>query len=99
MRGRLPLATLAGELAEVYPDSRTDLAQSFDQWEASIHDGLRAMHQRADFRRSAGPDRLIGEAAHVLSEADNDGGHHQPDAENLGRRGPGPRPPWPPGAP
>ena len=43
-QGRLPLATLAGELAEAYPDCRTDFAQSFDQWEASIRDGLRATH-------------------------------------------------------
>jgi hypothetical protein len=30
------------ELAEAYPDRRTDFAQSFDQWEASIRNGLRA---------------------------------------------------------
>ena len=35
-----------GALAEAYPDGRTDLAQSFDQSEASIRGGLRAMHQR-----------------------------------------------------
>ena len=57
-QGRLPLATLAGELAEAYPDCRTDFAPSFDQSEASIHAGLRAMHQHADLRRSADPDRL-----------------------------------------
>ena len=57
-KGGCPRATLAGELAEAYADCRTDLAQSFDQWEASIRDGLRAMHQRGDLRRSSGPDRL-----------------------------------------
>ena len=57
-QGRLPLATLAGELAEAYPDCRTDFAQSFDQWEASIRDGLGATHQRGDLRRPADPDRL-----------------------------------------
>ena len=36
------LATLAGELAEAYPDCRTDLAPSFGQSEASIRDGLLA---------------------------------------------------------
>jgi hypothetical protein len=58
VQGRLPLATLAGELAEAYPDGRTDFAQSCDQWEASIRDGLRATHQRGDLRRPADPDRL-----------------------------------------
>ena len=58
VQGRLLLATLAGELAEAYPDRRTDFAQSFDRWEASIRDGLRAMHQRRDLRRPADPDRL-----------------------------------------
>ena len=57
-QGRLPLATLAGELAEAYPDCRTDFAKSFDQWEASVRHGLRATHQRGDLRRPADPDRL-----------------------------------------
>ncbi len=58
VQGRLLLATLAGELAEAYPDRRIDFAHSFDQWEASIRDGLRATHQRGDLQRPADPDRL-----------------------------------------
>lgn len=57
-KGGCPLAALAGELAEVYPDCRTDLAIGFDQWEASIRDGLRTMDQRGEFRKGADPDRL-----------------------------------------
>jgi AcrR family transcriptional regulator len=57
-KGGCPLATLAGELAEAHPACRNDLANSFDQWEASIRDGLRAMHERGELRRSVDPDRL-----------------------------------------
>jgi TetR/AcrR family transcriptional regulator, transcriptional repressor for nem operon len=48
----------AGELAEAYPDCRTNLADSFDQWETPIRDGLRAMHRRGDLRPAADPNRL-----------------------------------------
>jgi TetR/AcrR family transcriptional regulator, transcriptional repressor for nem operon len=57
-KGGCPLVSLTGELAEARPDCRTDLADGFDQWEAPIRDGLRAMHLRGNLRRSADPDRL-----------------------------------------
>ncbi|HEX4862665.1 MAG TPA: TetR/AcrR family transcriptional regulator [Acidimicrobiales bacterium] len=57
-KGGCPLVSLTGELAEARSDCRTDLADGFDQWEAPIRDGLRAMHLRGDLRRSSDPDRL-----------------------------------------
>jgi TetR/AcrR family transcriptional regulator, transcriptional repressor for nem operon len=57
-KGGCPLGSLAGELFEAYPQCREDLTNGFDQWEASIRDGLQAMRERGDLRRSADPDRL-----------------------------------------
>jgi TetR/AcrR family transcriptional regulator, transcriptional repressor for nem operon len=56
--GGCPIATMAGELAEVDPGYRSDLADSFERWEAPIRAGLRAMHARGDLRRGTDPDRL-----------------------------------------
>jgi TetR/AcrR family transcriptional regulator, transcriptional repressor for nem operon len=57
-KGGCPLGSLTGELFEAHPECREDLKEGFDQWEASIRDGLRAMHRRGDLRRNADPDRL-----------------------------------------
>jgi TetR/AcrR family transcriptional regulator, transcriptional repressor for nem operon len=57
-QGGCPLGSLAGELFEAHPECREDLIDGFDQWESAIRDGLRAMHERGDLRRSADPDRL-----------------------------------------
>jgi AcrR family transcriptional regulator len=57
-KGGCPLGSLAGELGETSPDCRHDIAHAFDQWEASIRDGLRGMHQRGELRPNADPDRL-----------------------------------------
>lgn len=57
-KGGCPLGSLTGELFEAFPECREDLKSGFDQWEASIRDGLRAMHRRGDLRRNADPDRL-----------------------------------------
>lgn len=57
-QGGCPLGSLAGELFEAYPECREDLIDGFDRWESAIRDGLRAMYERGDLRRSADPDRL-----------------------------------------
>lgn len=57
-RGGCPLGTLSCELADVWPEARADLADSFGQWEAAIRRGLRAMQDRGDLRADADPDRL-----------------------------------------
>lgn len=57
-QGGCPLGSLAGELFEAHPECREELIDGFDQWESAIRDGLRAMYQRGDLRRSANPDRL-----------------------------------------
>ena len=56
--GGCPLGSLVGELAELFPECRDDLAGGFDQWEAAIREGLQAMRDRGDLRRKANPDRL-----------------------------------------
>jgi len=56
--GGCPLGSLVGELAELFPECRGDLAGGFDQWEAAIRKGLQAMRDRGDLRRKANPDRL-----------------------------------------
>ena len=56
--GGCALGLLVGELAEPYPDCRADLAGGFDQWEATIREGLQAMCDRGELRRTADPDRL-----------------------------------------
>ncbi len=56
--GGCPIGSLAGELAETFPECRADLAGGFDQWEAAIRAGLQAMCDRGDLRRKADPDRL-----------------------------------------
>jgi TetR/AcrR family transcriptional repressor of nem operon len=53
-----PLGTLAGEITETFPDGRLDLAAGFAKWEDGIRSGLRAMHERGEFRAEADPDRL-----------------------------------------
>jgi TetR/AcrR family transcriptional repressor of nem operon len=56
--GGCPLGSLVGELAELFPECRGDLAGGFDQWEAAIRKGLQAMCDRGDLRRKADPGRL-----------------------------------------
>jgi tetracycline repressor-like protein len=53
--GGCPLGSLVGELAEPFPECRADLAGGFDQWEAAVREGLRAMCDRGDLRRKANP--------------------------------------------
>lgn len=53
-----PLGTLSCELAERWPEARTDLAASFGQWETAIRHGLLAMRERGELRPDADPERL-----------------------------------------
>ncbi|HEY4279676.1 MAG TPA: TetR/AcrR family transcriptional regulator [Conexibacter sp.] len=57
-QGGCPIGSLAGELSEVDPDARADLADGFERWEGAIRVGLRAMHERGDLAADADPDKL-----------------------------------------
>lgn len=57
-KGGCPIGTLAGEIAETFPDGRLDLAAGFSQWEEGIRSGLRAMRDRGELRADADPDEL-----------------------------------------
>ena len=56
--GGCPLGSLGGELAETDAAARRDVERGFAGWEGAIRDGLRAMYERGDLRRSADPDAL-----------------------------------------
>jgi len=51
-------AELGSQLAETDPQGRTDIAASFDRWEAAIEDGLRAMHASGQLVPEADPAAL-----------------------------------------
>ncbi len=55
-KGGCPIGTLAGEIAETFPQGRLDLATGFAQWEEEIRSGLRVMHDRGELHGD--PDRL-----------------------------------------
>jgi TetR/AcrR family transcriptional repressor of nem operon len=57
-KGGCPIGTLAGELAEVDPEARADIAAGFARWEDAIGEGIRAMHERGDLPAEVDPDRL-----------------------------------------
>jgi TetR/AcrR family transcriptional repressor of nem operon len=57
-QGGCPLGSLGSELAESDEALRGEVASGFRRWEASIRDGLRAMHQRGELRADADPDAL-----------------------------------------
>jgi AcrR family transcriptional regulator len=56
--GGCTIGSLAGELADVDPESRARLQAAFDQWEAAIAAGLTAMRERGAIRPDADPARL-----------------------------------------
>lgn len=51
--GGCEIGSLASELAETDPSARTDLAASFDRWEAPIRSGLARMQARGELSDSA----------------------------------------------
>lgn len=57
-RGGCPIGSLGSELADSEPTLRQAVSVGFRRWEASIRDGLRAMHMRGELRGNADPDAL-----------------------------------------
>jgi AcrR family transcriptional regulator len=57
-KGGCPIGALAGELAEVDPEARADIAAGFARWEGAIGEGIRAMHERGELPTEVDPDRL-----------------------------------------
>jgi TetR/AcrR family transcriptional regulator, transcriptional repressor for nem operon len=57
-KGGCPIGALAGELAEVDPEARADIAQGFARWEEQIAQGIEAMHARGELPAEVDPDRL-----------------------------------------
>ncbi|HEY3955192.1 MAG TPA: TetR/AcrR family transcriptional regulator [Streptosporangiaceae bacterium] len=57
-QGGCPLGSLAGQLAETDPHARTLLASGFEQWQATITDGLRRLRHAGHLPDGADPDAL-----------------------------------------
>jgi TetR/AcrR family transcriptional regulator, transcriptional repressor for nem operon len=57
-RGGCPIGTIAGELAEVDPAAREEIARGFARWEGAIAEGIHAMHDRGELPADTDPDRL-----------------------------------------
>jgi len=57
-QGGCPIGSLASELADGWPEARTDLAAAFERWEVEIRRGLWTMRDRGDLRPDADPDHL-----------------------------------------
>lgn len=57
-RGGCPIGTLANEVAERDPDSRTQLAGSFERWAAALRRALHAMQVAGRLSPTASPDDL-----------------------------------------
>lgn len=55
-RGGCPIGSIGSEVAETNPEARLAVASGFLRWEASIREGLRAMHARGEL--DADPDDL-----------------------------------------
>ena len=54
-KGGCPIGALAGELAEVDPEARADIAAGFARWEDAIGAGIRAMHERGELPAEVDP--------------------------------------------
>jgi AcrR family transcriptional regulator len=57
-RGGCPVGSLVGQLAEVDPLARTELATAFERWESYLTAGLTAMRDRGELRSDASPTDL-----------------------------------------
>ena len=55
---RLPIGSLAGQLAESDPDARAAIAAGLERWEAHLRDGLTRMRTRGKLRKDADPAAL-----------------------------------------
>ena len=56
--GGCPLGSLVGQLAESDPEARAHIATGFDQWAATISDGLRSLHADGKLPSDIDPDDL-----------------------------------------
>ena len=56
--GGCPIGSLGSELAETDPEARTQVAEGFARWEATIQSGLREMHARGGLTPDTDPDAL-----------------------------------------
>ena len=57
-KGGCALGSLAGQLAESDPEARALIAAGFDQWAATIADGLRSLHADGKLPSGIDPDDL-----------------------------------------
>jgi AcrR family transcriptional regulator len=57
-KGGCPLGSLVGQLAESDPEARAHIATGFDQWAATISEGLRSLHADGKLPSGIDPDDL-----------------------------------------
>ncbi len=57
-KGGCALGSLGGQLAESDPEARSLIAAGFDQWVATISDGLRSLHAEGKLSSGIDPDDL-----------------------------------------
>ncbi|MBO1756564.1 TetR/AcrR family transcriptional regulator [Allobranchiibius sp. CTAmp26] len=57
-KGGCQLGSLVGQLAETDPEARALIAGGFDQWSATIADGLRSLHADGKLQPGIDPDDL-----------------------------------------
>ncbi|WP_285114343.1 TetR/AcrR family transcriptional regulator [Leifsonia sp. fls2-241-R2A-40a] len=57
-KGGCPLGSLVGQLAESDPEARARIATGFDQWAATISEGLRSLHADGELPSGIDPDDL-----------------------------------------
>lgn len=57
-KGGCPLGSLVGQLAESDPEARARIATGFDQWAATISEGLRSLHVDGKLPSGIDPDDL-----------------------------------------
>ncbi|WP_313546544.1 TetR/AcrR family transcriptional regulator [Leifsonia aquatica] len=57
-KGGCPLGSLVGQLAESDPEARARIATGFDQWAATISEGLRSIHADGKLPSGIDPDDL-----------------------------------------
>lgn len=57
-RGGCPIGSLGSQLAETDPETRFDIAASFQRWADAIRDGLRSMQASGYLTATASPDDL-----------------------------------------
>ena len=56
--GGCPIGSLVGQLAEVDPEARADLAAGLSRWQTAIRDGLERMRTRGELRPDTDTTRL-----------------------------------------